>query len=328
MVLQAYSFPDNCDTDGEEVEKHYTSLVKFITIFVSKMYGKRNINAWAEKNKGSSFLHMITTSDMAYSFALVKNNQPVWDEEHKILMKPEDERKKYKAKNRRLLPFEERKRYERVKPLYTSRKGRKAGYLRHGWNDEGIAFYKETQKKWKKVFTDRTTFEKLELKFDDHVRESGFGRHWREVQGVLDENEDEVEEEEEDQYLTLPGDDDFEDERPWMMREDGSEGGAIGARAASVLNKSNKAGTEFTIDEVEKESRKKVDYSDDEEEEDEEEDEEEEEEKYEKFHKNKKRPARVSTGGDGEEDGTSSSSSDSDSESDEEDTTQKKTKLK
>ena len=103
-----------------------------------------------------------------------------------------------------------------------------------------------------------------------------------------------------------------------MRESQGEDSEAIGEGVASVLNRTNRTGEKYTYDQVEKESGGQYGDSDDDEEDGE------EVEKYGKSRGNQKRPARISTGGDGI--GSSSSDSDSDSESDEEVDTEKKNK--
>ena len=118
------------------------------------------------------------------------------------------------------------------------------------------------------------------------MRETGFGRHWR----AVDANPDEVESDHEE-HIPLPGDEDFEDERPWMNQ--GEE--TVGLEGARNLNRAAGLEKTYTYDQI--------DSGDTGEDDDEEENIE-------------PRPACVSTGGKSVSGDDSSSSDDSDSDSD------------
>ena len=139
----AREFPEKCREDREMSSDYYKAVIYHIGFYVSKLYGKKTVQRWVNKNKGCSLLRMVTTSDIAYSHALIENSRNVWEQKIAISKLPEDVRRNYKASNRKKLPAEEQEDYANVPPKFTGRKGRKAGYLSHGWSDEGIAFYKE-----------------------------------------------------------------------------------------------------------------------------------------------------------------------------------------
>ena len=84
MITYVKKFPVYIDGSGEIDEEYFDSFIKFIAYFVSSLYGKRHIKNWAEKNRGSSFIDMITSSEISYSIVLIENSKEVWDQEHVI----------------------------------------------------------------------------------------------------------------------------------------------------------------------------------------------------------------------------------------------------
>ena len=231
LLKKARDFPKECLVTEDVDVSFYKAVVWHIAFYVSKIYGKRAMQTWVNKNKGSSILQMITTSDMVYSFALVENNEDNWDQLFSISNLPKEEQMKYKASNREQLPEDERASYKKLGTKFTARKGKKQSYLSHGWSTEGIKYYEARKAEWKKVYANKTQFDKLEQVFDDTLREggfgtSGFGCYWKEKPG--DDEEEEVEDE--IQELCLPGDDIYESERPWSVVRVGDKEGATGKR--------------------------------------------------------------------------------------------------
>jgi hypothetical protein len=54
----------------------------FAERYVSRLYGVRAIQAWANKNKGLHFFQMFTMFDVAYTLAVIENGYAVWDNIH------------------------------------------------------------------------------------------------------------------------------------------------------------------------------------------------------------------------------------------------------
>lgn len=56
----------------------------FIAHYVRKVFSDSKIKQHLRSVKGSSFLDMISTSDIAYVLTIVKNGRCVWDERIKM----------------------------------------------------------------------------------------------------------------------------------------------------------------------------------------------------------------------------------------------------
>ena len=52
--------------------------IEFIAKYVSVLFTKNTIRKWLEANPDSSFLGMITSSDVAIVATLIKNGENVW----------------------------------------------------------------------------------------------------------------------------------------------------------------------------------------------------------------------------------------------------------
>jgi len=100
--------------------------------YVSKILGKKAVRAFLEKNKGKSVLDMLSMSDIAYCVVVVKNQHEVWDQEFEIKKVVPDKQRKYTAKVAKTLSIEDRLRYIKNQPLFTSRISKKMKYLDHG----------------------------------------------------------------------------------------------------------------------------------------------------------------------------------------------------
>lgn len=125
-------------------------LFHFIVECVVKTYGQSKITKWVEKHPGKTVLDMITVSDIAYSVVVIDNSSKVWEQQEHIKTLDDEEQEKFK--NPKLLPARERAEYAKVLPKYTQRKGKKAGYLASGWNNDGRLKYKDVKKNWDMLY--------------------------------------------------------------------------------------------------------------------------------------------------------------------------------
>ena len=63
----------------------------------------KTIKKFVDREKGRTFLDMITPSDVAYSISLIKNSQDVWKESNKISKMPEEVQKNTRTRITRTL---------------------------------------------------------------------------------------------------------------------------------------------------------------------------------------------------------------------------------
>jgi hypothetical protein len=83
-----------------------------------------------------TFLEMITPSDIAYVISLIKNSQGVWDQDLRVAASPH------------VLGGE-----EKLRPIFTSGKGKKRVFGESVWTREGLEYFYTTEKHWKTVYT-------------------------------------------------------------------------------------------------------------------------------------------------------------------------------
>ena len=202
----------------EEVRQEKSEgVVRFIGVYVSRLYGDKAIKVWMKKNKGKTFLDMITMSDVAYCVALIENSHEVWEEElevkKEIAKLMPDEQEKFRKKGK--LSKKEKKTFlkrEPKDPRFTSRKGTTRAYLSNGWNRDGVRLFNQIWATFKGVASNRDTWEKMKILWEEYVEKSGFGKEWK-MQTMSSEDGNAWDEEEEEELpsdrFALPGDEEF-----------------------------------------------------------------------------------------------------------------------
>ncbi len=88
-----------------------------------------------------SFLEMITPSDIAYVLALIKISQGVWDQDLREVENPHVQGGE-----------------EKLRPIFTSGKGKKRIFEKSVWTREGLEYFYMAEMHWKKVYTTKTIF--------------------------------------------------------------------------------------------------------------------------------------------------------------------------
>ncbi len=84
---------------------------------------------------------MITPSDIAYVLALIKNSQGVWDQDMRVAVNPHVLGGK-----------------EKLRPLFTSSKGKKRIFGKCVWTREGLEYFYTAEMNWKKVYRTKSIF--------------------------------------------------------------------------------------------------------------------------------------------------------------------------
>ena len=122
-------FPDDYTTGVSyfEEEGRMDELMEFLASYVRVVHADRYYKNLLIKNRGSSYLDIITASDIAYVVSLIKNSDDVW-----LKRKTADG--------------------ELVKSLYTSGKGIKRVYGVTTWKKSGKKFYRDVMDAWKTAF--------------------------------------------------------------------------------------------------------------------------------------------------------------------------------
>ena len=127
-------------------------LMDFLARYVRLVHANRYYKRLLVKNCDSSYLDIITASDVAYVLSLMMNNVDVW--------------LKRKTPDGKI-----------VKPLYTSGTGVKRVYGVTTWNKSGMKYYRNMMNKWKPAFTrGHKDFRTLRRHWDKWIESSNGGR--------------------------------------------------------------------------------------------------------------------------------------------------------
>ena len=107
ILINGYIFFN--DNDNMDI------VMEFLARYVCKIYGDRFLKKRLQAEQGTSFVNMITSSDIAYVISLIKNSQHIWVKVKLECIKGElnDDGREQSKKKR-----EER-------PLFTSGEGKK-----------------------------------------------------------------------------------------------------------------------------------------------------------------------------------------------------------
>ena len=208
-------------------------LFHFIADYVAKIYGTRAIQKKLSSKKGLTLIKLLTTSDIAYAYAVCINQEDVWIKWHEISQLEPDEQKKWKKPSK--LSAEEKERYKmKEKPKFTSREGKKLQYLAHGWNGDGQDLYRNTKHNWKLRYNNKAWWDAFEVAWGDYVMKTGAFKHWKETSTVREDTTNNQGEDEDASptrnlpanRFSCPGDDDFEEDRAWAASatQEGEDG--------------------------------------------------------------------------------------------------------
>jgi hypothetical protein len=122
-------------------EETLDELFQFIALYVQRLYSDAHLQNNMKRFVNKTFLEMITPSDIAYVLALIKNSQGVWDQDMRV------------AANPHVLGGE-----EKLRPLFTSGKGKKRIFGKCMWTREGLEYFYMAEMNWKKVYTTKSIF--------------------------------------------------------------------------------------------------------------------------------------------------------------------------
>ncbi len=117
-------------------------LYMFFVRYVRKVHSDNEIKSKLRNNEGLSFVDIISLSNIAFVISVIKNGRDVWDQ--KIRMKE-------------LGAAVHGKREAKVRPLFTEGTGKKKEQGKSLWSDEGMKYFKRTEKTWKKVYKNEET---------------------------------------------------------------------------------------------------------------------------------------------------------------------------
>jgi hypothetical protein len=128
LIKGMSSFLQNKNTDA------LYPIYNFFAHYVRKLYSDSYIQKTLMANTGKSFLDMIGPSDVAYVICILKNNIEVWRYD------PTDTTK------------------EHPKAVFTRGESKKREFGRTTWSNNGIKYYEEGVKNWKRVLDRRQPY--------------------------------------------------------------------------------------------------------------------------------------------------------------------------
>ena len=123
-----------------------SELMEFLGYYARLVHSNRYYRSALLNNPGSTFMDIITASDIAYAITLMKNNYHVWTQQYTNAK----ENEKVNDKDAEAGPKKKVK--ATLKPLFTAGKGKKRTFGNSTWNDEGKEFFHETMETWKCAF--------------------------------------------------------------------------------------------------------------------------------------------------------------------------------
>jgi len=134
------------------------TLYDFLARYVRKVYPDTEIMRDLKNNEGLSFIDKITPSDIAFVISVIKNGRNVWDESIRL-------------RNAGMAVHAERG--DRARPLSTGGKGKKKEDGMSLWSDQGMRYFKKTQKKWISVYVNEVKKREMYAEFEQWLNEYG-----------------------------------------------------------------------------------------------------------------------------------------------------------
>jgi hypothetical protein len=113
---------------------NFHKLFEFITLYVQRFYSDVHLQKCMKKYFNRVFLELISPSDIAYMLALIKNGKGVWDQDVRMVVNPCGGGEK------------------KLRPLFTSGKGKKRMFGKSVWTREGLEYFYMAERNWKKVY--------------------------------------------------------------------------------------------------------------------------------------------------------------------------------
>ena len=124
------------DITGAE-EADIDGLFDFFARYVRKVHSDEFIRKNLKLFKGTSFIDVIGPNDIAYVIAVFKNSQKMWDQDIRMPESGKD-----------AMGNPEKK----IRPNFTSGSGQKRAKGKTLWNKEGMRYFRNAEKTWKKIY--------------------------------------------------------------------------------------------------------------------------------------------------------------------------------
>lgn len=206
--------------DGIPPPEEFTETNDFKEIFflvdnyVSKLYGMTYLTKKVKNNPGSTIWDYITNSDIAYVCCLLINSIECWDQEWKRENELDEEELEMWNRKRSSLTTEEKEKYKKLAPKFTSSKGRKRDVYEHGWNRQGLEFFKKVLKELKRLTHNNDYVDRRNVAWEKYLEDmqgtagSQYSKKTASTKN-LEEEEEDIEEYDDDDLYGLPGDEGF-----------------------------------------------------------------------------------------------------------------------
>ena len=214
--------------DQSRLFKHPDIFYDFAWHIVSKIYSKSFLNKELKKKRKRggqlrSLIGELTNSDYGFVAAVWENNHiNAWIDEIRRKTLPEDEQRLYLKKNQVGMDEDDKERYQKVSPKWTSNEGVKREFMEVGWKGEGIAFYNKVTEAVKQAKLNKEEWEELEEGWKEYADKHCDLTHYRRPKKAHTAPLPPLEVPAEQRLPTsfsLPGDDDYEEGLEWQQQQ-------------------------------------------------------------------------------------------------------------
>ena len=136
--------------------KNLDALMEFLARYVRKVHADKFLKRKLIEEPGSTFLDLISASDIAYVICLVKNSGGVWSQS----LRQDD--------------TEDNNDEDKVKPLFTAGQGKKRVYGETVWSQAGQDYYDKALKNWRHAYdTKNAHYGVLRTAWEAWVKDKG-----------------------------------------------------------------------------------------------------------------------------------------------------------
>jgi hypothetical protein len=208
ILLKEHAQMFNINTDKYQMgiqrfieEETLDELFQFIALYVQRIYPDAHLRKNMKRFVNKTFLEMITTSDIVYVLALIKNSQGVWDQDMRV------------AANPHVLGGK-----EKLHPLFTSGKGKRRIFGKCVRTREGLEYFYMAEMNWKKVYRTKSIISRFATEWehwtpDDSKLKDSIRTHWLEDEEINEfENRTAKKSVEEKEWLDKDGEEGYNSE--------------------------------------------------------------------------------------------------------------------
>ena len=147
----------------------FDSIFHLMMKYVVKLYGSVKVRSAMKDNPGSGVVDLVTASDFAYVVAVIEDKKEVWEQQAALQRHSKEEQ----------IRIREMPDFKKAGPKFTSRRGLKYEYLGSGWGKDGVRFYDEVLKTWRKRMKDEEFWDMMQVAWEVYEEENEVGNMWR-----------------------------------------------------------------------------------------------------------------------------------------------------